>query len=115
MQFSPKDYQAIKKLLDSMNDGKTLPEPPTKDKTETEPPPKDTESEKEGEKETEDGKVNEKEEVSNIHVAAKIGAVKLLLHSKDEHLAMVKVVGMYVEVTKRLCINSYMPLYRTLY
>ena len=85
------------KLLDSVNDGKTLPEPPAKDKTETKPPSKDLDSEKEGKKETEDGKVKEKDEVSNIHVAAKVGAVQLLLRSKDEHLAMVKVVGMLLK------------------
>lgn len=87
------------KLLDSLSDGKTRPEPHAKEEITPEPSPEDNRHD--GEKKDEDKKSSEEvakeeeeergQEVSNIHVAAKVGAVNLLLHSRNGHLATVSV------------------------
>ena len=79
------------KLLDSLSDGKTQPEPPTKEEGTT-PEPSSTEKKDEEKKSEVIAEVGEEgQKVSNIHVAAKVGAVNLLLHSRKGHLAIVSV------------------------
>ena len=82
------------KLLDSLNDGKTEPEPPTKEEG-TAPEPSSTEDQdKKDEEKTSEviAEVGEEgQKVSNIHVAAKVGAMNLLLHSRKGHLAIVSI------------------------
>ena len=85
------------KLLDSLNDGKTKPESPAIEETKPEPSPEDGSGEKKdedkkGEEVTKEGE-EEGQKVSNIHVAAKVGAVSLLLHSKNGNLATVSIKG----------------------
>ena len=80
------------KLLDSLNDGKTQPELPPKEGTAPEPPPEDGDKKDEEKTSEETAEVGEEgQKVSNIHVAAKVGAVNLLLHSRKGHLAIVSV------------------------
>ena len=81
------------KLLDSLNDGKTQPEPPTKEETTPEPSPTEDEDKKDEEKKSEEiVEVGEEgQKVSKIHVAAKVGAVNLLLHSSKGRLAIVSI------------------------
>ena len=82
------------KLLDSLNDGKTQPQPPTKEEGTT-PEPSSTEGEDKKDEEKKSEVIaevgGEGQKVSNIHVAAKVGAVNLLLHSRKGHLAIVSV------------------------
>ena len=79
------------KLLDSLNDGKSQPEPPTKEEVTT-PEPSSTEKKDEEKKSEVIAEVGgEGQKVSNIHVAAKVGAVNLLLHSRNGRLAIVSV------------------------
>lgn len=104
------------RLLDSLNDGKTMPKPPSKEKVQVEPFP-DDKSDESGDKETEeevkDKTIEEGDKVSNIHMAAKVGHVQLLLHSKNEHLAVVEVKGTYDKMTVILLLTKL--LYRSLY
>ena len=80
------------KLLDSLNDGKTPSKPPAKEETTLEPSPEDGDKKDEDKKSEEIAEVGEEgQKVSSIHVAANIGAVNLLLHSRKGHLAIVSV------------------------
>ena len=80
------------KLLDSLNDGKTQLEPSAKEETAPEPSLEDGDKKDDDKKSEDIAKVGEEgQKVSNIHVAAKVGAVNLLLHSRKGHLAIVSV------------------------
>ena len=84
------------KLLDSLNDGKTQSKLPPKEETTPEPSPEDGGhgDEKENKKIAEVGEEGQK--ISNIHVAAKVGAVNLLLHSRKGDLAIVSVKSKHI-------------------
>lgn len=109
VQFSPRDFQAIMKLLDSLSDGKTQPEPPAKEDTTPEPSPEDGShdgKEKDEDKKSEEIAKEEEErdqEVSNIHVAANVGAVTLLLHSRKGDLAIVSIKSKHSNYQTQLC------------
>lgn len=79
-------------LLDSLNDGKTpsQPESPTEEEITTKPSPKADDEEKESDQK----EPMEETTVSNIHVAANVGTIRLLLLTKDERLADIQVIGM---------------------
>lgn len=105
------------KLLDSLNDGKTQPEPPIKEDTTPEPIPEDSDKKDEEKKSEEIAEVGEEgQKVSNIHVAAKVGAVNLLLHSRKGHLAIVSVKSKQV-MKKNLSsmLDVFLFVFRALY
>ena len=80
------------KLLDSLNDGKTLPESPTSEVTPTKLPEESGDEKKD--EETKDKEPPDGDQVSRIHVAANIGGIILMLVSKDEQWADIRVKGM---------------------
>ena len=95
VQFSPRDFQAVMKLLDSMNDGKRVDESAGEEDKTSEVSPKDRDDEKKDEEVHEASAEEEQAAVSNIHVTANVAFIRLLLHSKEGQLADVKVEGIH--------------------
>lgn len=99
VQFSPRDFQSFMTLLNSLSDGKTLAEPPSGGESESEPSPEDKGSKEEQKEDDEKSEAVTEEDsekvqtVSNIHVAAKVGVISLLLHSVNGNLATVSIKG----------------------